>query len=172
MARGSSERNCELCGSEFKVFNAWLRNGNAGKFCSRSCAARVRPRPKQILSGVCAYCGASFERALNRRGKMMYCSIKCGTTASTPKKMNHPRWNGGSSDRSFSTRIAIREVSKGVTQCHDCHGPGPFDGHHVKSYSGHPELRNDPSNIVMLCIACHAKRHPEMKNFILSRSVM
>jgi len=49
--------------------------------------------------------------------------------------------------------------------CQDCKRFGRMRQatvvHHIKHYDEYPELALDNSNLISLCVACHAKRHPE-----------
>jgi hypothetical protein len=42
-------------------------------------------------------------------------------------------------------------------KCRECGQGGKLNGHHIKSYSKHPELKYDINNGITLCVQCHKK---------------
>lgn len=56
-------------------------------------------------------------------------------------------------------------------KCQECPCTDRKDlhAHHKKSWTTHPHLRFVLDNGITLCIRCHAKRHPEMKDFMLGK---
>ena len=175
MARGSVETKCEECGRQFHTFRAWLREGKAGKFCSRECAVRGRARRgRTMIQCICRECGAQFmiRRGAGRPG--IYCSISCktaheskariGTTHSHGLKGSlHPNWKGGISSRSYAARVAVNRRKRAVGKCERCGSTSNLVGHHVKPYAAFPELRELERNIEVLCTRCHLVEHSSNK---------
>jgi 5-methylcytosine-specific restriction endonuclease McrA len=81
---------------------------------------------------------------------------------------NHHKWNGGTSQRTYSVRKVIQDIIKERGKCEDCGATQQLQGHHIKSHSTEPTFRADPQNIQVLCRICHAEKHPRLKAFILS----
>jgi 5-methylcytosine-specific restriction endonuclease McrA len=82
--------------------------------------------------------------------------------------VNHPKWNGGSSTRTYASRKAISQMIAERGKCEDCNSVEDLQGHHIKSHSAAPALRADPTNIQVLCRVCHASKHPRLAAFILA----
>lgn len=168
--RGSSWRTCHLCGTTFKTYNAWLRGGKYGRYCSRKCSAKSQPRKAPtVCTSKCLECGVSFSRTKHRAGKMQYCSIGCMSKARgrAMRSEMHPKWNGGSSERAHSVRVAIRIAkARSTGRCEDCGSVGPLHGHHVEPHATAVARRDDVGNIRVLCVPCHRSKHPGMEKFI------
>lgn len=84
------------------------------------------------------------------------------------KGENHPNWKGGSSKRAYSSRKTIQAIIKERKKCEECGATDNLQGHHVKSHAVFLPGRADPDNIMVLCVVCHAKKHPNLEKFILS----
>lgn len=80
---------------------------------------------------------------------------------------NHPKWKGGISERPYKVRKTIERLLKESKECKDCKSKEALQGHHIIPYSTNPKLGCDVNNIEILCVYCHAKRHPDLKEFIL-----
>jgi uncharacterized Zn-finger protein len=72
--------NCIFCGKEFNVKPSALKKGR-GKYCSRACANKGRPKKPQTMSKKCEFCGKEFEAKISeiKRGWAKYCSLSCST---------------------------------------------------------------------------------------------
>lgn len=166
----SIEKKCEVCRKVFRVFFAWLRDGKAGKFCSRKCQhiGRKRKQPT-ILTAVCKECQKKFQRTKHRAGSMDFCSIKCMATArgKNMRGANHPGWNGGVSERSHLSRQIIRNRIKEIGKCERCGAMKYLQGHHKIHYSQNKELGENPNNVEILCSNCHATEHPQWNAMII-----
>lgn len=79
-------------------------------------------------------------------------------------------WKGGSTPErqrlyhSEEWKAVVREVyARDKYTCQRCGSPKRsargLHAHHVKSWAEHPELRQEPSNLVTLCNVCHAWVH-------------
>lgn len=89
---------------------------------------------------------------------------------------SHWNWKGGQS-MTIRKSIEYKDWRLAVFAKDDftCVGCGDNRGrnlqaHHILSFAEHPNLRFDVSNGTTLCKKCHAKLHPELKNYILSRA--
>lgn len=78
----------------------------------------------------------------------------------------NPRWKGGVSPvrQSMYARYAWKELSKAIYArdkniCQDCGETKNLIIHHKKSWSKFPELRFEPSNLIVICEKCHKKIH-------------
>jgi hypothetical protein len=163
--RGHTLLTCTSCGKEFSRPNAHIRSSTHS--CSRECARKVRvKKPKTMLELVCKKCGGAFQRRLGAGGTMEYCSIGCSTLATTPKREDHPNWKGGISARSHSTKSVIKKLIQSIGKCEKCGSTHSLQGHHKLPHSTHPELRDNPENIEVLCASCHSLEHPTLSNMI------
>lgn len=157
------ERPCELCK---RTFFAKSNGKTTKRFCSRRCAA-IASRAARITNTApalpCAGCGAPLANKSRR-----YCSVACyrqNSPRRRPDKRRHahravPR-KKGRTYRSNAVNTLLRMMVLEVGACQECGVTEFLQGHHVKPYATHPELRLDRSNILVLCRDCHARKHPE-----------
>ena len=54
---------------------------------------------------------------------------------------------------------ACKTVDEAGFWCQKCGTVNNLQHHHIKPRSTHPELLADPSNIILLCVRCHARVH-------------
>ena len=176
-------KNCNTCGKEFeKKPNVSKKNWANSKYCSRKCAniavgenRRYKlsdwlknngPRTHVMGSNhyrwkgglvkkKCLRCDGDFEVKWLRRETAMFCSIQC-----------HAKYrNKGLSSENSRIRVTKEYIEwrKNVFKrdnftCQLCGIKGvTLNADHIKSFSGHPELRFELSNGRTLCIACHKK---------------
>ena len=168
--RGSTELICSSCGKTFTRPNAHLRAKTLS--CSRECAQKARPKKeKTMLDKVCKVCEKPFQIRKGYSGTGDYCSIPCLAVARGKKLSgkNHHNWKGGVSNRTFSSRKAIRQKIALIGKCEMCGASDHLQGHHIAPYSNSPEKRDSLENIMCVCIRCHADLHPELKGMILSK---
>lgn len=97
--------------------------------------------------------------AEDKTGKWAYnTEQKAKQTKNTPKKENHPNWNGGSSNGEYGPEFTkeLKEVVKKIynNTCRLCNATGiELDIHHID----YDKLNNSRSNLVPLCKVCHGK---------------
>jgi len=163
--------NCAVCGEDFTRPAAWTvrRTGyKAGRFCSSKCAKKGQSHPpRTMISATCATCGNNFQYKKGLSGSHAYCSRKCawiGNGKNERGPRNHG-WKGGHS-RSHLCQGIIAAAKKAKGKCERCGSTENLHGHHKAHYSKAVELRTDPTNIEVLCSACHAKEHPVLANLI------
>lgn len=165
------DRICIQCGIEFRIFKCWIRTSNRGGiFCSTECRRKGRfHRPPVMIEYICAECGIFFKRRNGYNGTHTYCSNSCRATACGRRNggENHPNWKGGISERTHSTRMAIKRAVRERGKCERCGSTENLQGHHIERYSVAVDRRSDPSNIEVLCANCHAKEHPNVANMLL-----
>jgi HNH endonuclease len=167
--RGNITLICPACNKEFIIFKAHYRGGSNA--CSKECSAKIRPRKqKTFVNCTCKECNKQFQVKKYRENSALYCSKQCLANARGRKMAgeNHPLWNGGSSKRSYSSRKTINQIIKEKQCCEECGSKNSLQGHHIKSHSSHLPGRADPNNIQVLCVFCHAKKHPNLSKFILA----
>src|SRR5579862_5780633 len=163
--RGSVELTCSVCGTQFWRPKAHVRGVTTS--CSRRCALVAKPKtPPTLVSAVCKECGAAFQRAKHRAGKMQYCSPACRRKGAMPKGSSHPNWKGGIAERAHATRRLIKEQVRKIGACQRCGGADQLQGHHIRQHAHYPELRTTAENIEVLCAGCHADEHPTIERFI------
>lgn len=172
------QTKCIVCDSVFMTYPAWLRAGRM-KTCSYECCQKIkRRRPKVMISFTCQICNKIFSHRKGRENKGMFCSRRC-------MSISVFRASGGldveilpndgtakvAPRRSSSSQKFQRKIAKERGCCKDCGSTENLHAHHVKSYYGHPELRQDPDNIEVLCKFHHASRHPKSAAVIMSIGV-
>jgi len=158
-----------VCNTVFTRPNAHIRGTTHA--CSRLCSAKLKPKKQQtIYTYSCKECNKSFTKRKGAGGTHEFCSIKCSTIArgKLMRGPNHPKWNNGSSTRSYSVRKLITDIISQRGQCELCSSTTNLQGHHINSHSKYIPDRANPDNIQVLCVACHAKQHPNLAKFILS----
>lgn len=166
--RGSTTRICPVCQKQFSRPNAHFRGSTS--CCSYECSRKIRPRRKGvILKYTCRACGKSFQRRKGYSGPANYCSLKCSIKSTRKYGKEHPKWKGGITERQHSSRRAIKIRLERVSACERCGATKSLHGHHKKPYADFPELRDDPNNIEILCLHCHALEHPSVAGLMLSR---
>jgi Fe2+ or Zn2+ uptake regulation protein len=167
--RGHTTLMCAACGKIFTRPNAHIRGITHA--CSKQCSHKLKAhKPKTLLECTCKECGKQFQIRKGRGGTGEYCSVACAA-AQRGKNMrgpNHPKWNNGSSERSYASRKTIAQVVAERGRCEECGVIEDLQGHHAKSHSSTPALRADPNNIQVLCKICHAGKHPRLAKFILA----
>jgi endogenous inhibitor of DNA gyrase (YacG/DUF329 family) len=170
-------KKCIVCGKlsyRKKLSEAKRKNW---KFCSRSCHTRycnyLRRNPAK--KKYCFYCKKSFKARTKRELKYRFCSQKCSVlflnqTEEQRKRVslrssgqNSNFWKGGIT----STNVLIRNSVKYSRwraevfeidnyTCWICNQwGGILRAHHLKRFSGYPELRFEISNGLTLCDFCH-----------------
>jgi len=167
--RGKITLVCPACTKEFQIFKAHYRGKTNA--CSKECSHKIKTiKPRTLIDRICKECGKAFQTRKGRGGTGDYCSIPCMATARGRKMAgpNHPKWNGGSSERTYKSRRVIADVVKERGKCEECGATNDLQGHHVKSHSQHPVERTNPDNIQVLCRICHSTKHPKLAQFILS----
>lgn len=158
-------RICVVCGSRFRFRVCWIRNERSGIYCSRKCQAVGRPKNKSnkiVLS--CEVCGNEFSVKPYRGNTARFCSIRCmsvwrGRILRGPFS---PRWKGGVSKRTYSSRRIIRAAITEIGRCQRCGATTNLHGHHIVPWKDNRELREDRNSIMVLCRECHSSVHPEL----------
>lgn len=158
---GKVQKTCKEC----KIFFVGRRD-RPSVFCSRNCADKGRFHFNHLIEKKCLVCGNIYKIKKYRKLISFYCSIECRRQR-MPAKERHPNWKGGISQRPFKARKVINDLLKEIKSCQECGRKNNLQGHHIFSYSKHPDLIDKKENIIILCIRCHAKKHPEFSNFIL-----
>lgn len=151
---------CFRCKKEF-----YARKDRLGKFCSRSCGSAFKPKVYLRIWKKCEVCSSDFEIKRYRKDSALYCSVGCRRKR-MPAKESHPRWKGGL-DRTWESKALIKKLIKEKGKCEECNSKNELQGHHIVEYSKNKVLGNEITNIKILCIQCHAKKHPQISNFIL-----
>lgn len=77
------------------------------------------------------------------------------------------KWTSGKTTCSRCTGFRPKEVLKAQRdavardgKCVECGRAEHLHGHHILSYRERPDLGADLSNIIALCVDCHAVKHP------------
>ena len=156
---GKLLRKCERCDKEF-----YSRRDRLGKYCSKSCVSK-KPGKSFKLKMICSVCSNEFTVKRYRKYSALYCSVECRRKR-MPSKENHPRWKGGI-NRTWESKVLIKKLIKMRNKCELCGSIEKLQGHHIVPYSVDESLRSCENNIQILCIKCHANKHPDIEKFIL-----
>lgn len=118
------------------------------------------PNHKPPKFKTCDYCGKEF-RLKHTKAKTVFCSMKCMGLARVGP--NNKQWIGGS-DRRSPYAVKYRDWRKAVferdgSKCIVCSATEQLEGHHIKSWALHPDLRFVVSNGQTLCKSCHYAAH-------------
>lgn len=156
---GKLKKTCLHCSKEFLA-----RKDRPGKYCSMSCASKQKPHKKYRIKLKCKECSNEFEVKRYRAKSARFCSRKCLAInrGLRMRKEKHPKWKGGITHRPFQIR-KLNELKKiEIGKCEICGNQENLQAHHRHGYM------IDSSEIQILCLDCHAKQHPRLKNFIRS----
>lgn len=166
VSKGRVKLVCPQCQQEFVTFlSVATRPGT--HCCSMRCEHQMHPRrPKQRVRLICAHCSAPFDVIPKRANTARYCSRACANAHQVGENAaNYKHGESGARSSSYRTAIAIRVREEGC--CERCGATENLHGHHIKSFAEYPELRNNPSNIEVLCGSCHAAEHPNQANMLI-----
>ena len=160
------------CGNCKKAFETYLSVAKRGPIhaCSLSCARALFPSKKRERTNMeCEVCGGAFEVVKGRSGdgrkpKARFCSIACKNRKL--RGSGHPLYiDGRTRDRAQFRKVMNKRVRE-EGRCQECGATGYLHAHHIKPYATHPELRGEPSNIIVLCPPCHANKHPNQASHL------
>lgn len=165
VSKGRVKLVCPQCKQEFVTFLSIAKRPGT-HCCCWACEIRLHPRkPRLRVVKQCLNCGKDFEVAVGRKNKASYCSRPCANIYQRGE--NAANYKHGKSD------LPRRNSRKVILQCIAAHGccarcgaTDNLQGHHIKSYAKFPDLRNEPTNIEVLCGNCHATEHPAWANMI------
>jgi len=149
--------SCKMCGGEFYARPDDIDAGR-GLYCSPKCygAARTSARleRKRQHPFICQGCGKVFIDQSRNFPKRQFCSNQCRAKASRQavKAKGKRKWK----HRKWSRAVILRDKA-----CARCGARENLQAHHIKSFQRHPELRDDISNGVALCVYCHHSQHPK-----------
>lgn len=150
--------NCKNCGVEFiEHKNSYNRRNGNGTFCSLECKSDHGTVEKD-----CKICGETFsaKKALVENNKGKYCSRGCYYIAETKE---------GTNIRDTQEYNEWRKSVKNRDECCvECGSTENLHAHHIIPVSEDKDKATDISNGEALCDSCHANKHPEISNLILS----
>lgn len=71
---------------------------------------------------------------------------------------------GSGAQRNMPEYIAWRTAvfERDSYTCQACGDKKRLNAHHIKTWTGYPDLRFDLTNGITLCFSCHAKKHPHI----------
>lgn len=164
---------CAGCGKEFVS----ARRGKSRlKCCSPECVLLTSSGPRNanwlggMVSLICEQCGAPFKVKLHEAKIAKYCSLRCTGLAVLGDRS--PNWRGGGSGTSYSKTWARSVRESAGNRCQMCGtDKGEMHAHHILSRAEYPDLRNDPSNGMCLCVSCHMAVHHEAQPLQLVMAV-
>jgi hypothetical protein len=155
------------------VFPYLASHGKLQKYCSEECFYKATA-PK-FITATCQSCGQEFTYRYHPRNhgkarageERKYCSKKCmgAAYAKIRKGAGNPVWAGGKSLARRRAHKVILQAVRSIGKCEECGSTSQLQGHHVIPVCVNPDLVDDPRNIKVLCLDCHAKQHPDMHFF-------
>jgi len=188
----SETHNCKYCGNDF------LANKKKRKFCSQLCANRnnrnadkapVNHYKGEIVSLKCDHCDKEFSRlkCQVKRNKFSFCSEKCKNLGMTKGRLHN--YKGG---QSLSVTIRVSKkysdwrksvFDKNGECCYECGSEENLEIHHVVEQSDiikKYDIKNiedaksckelwDINNGQVLCVHCHADKHPDYRGLFKLR---
>lgn len=161
------KKHCAYCSKEFFLKP---KKNRPGKFCSQECQRKGRNfKTAPLVKGSCSNCKKEFTQPQWWKSPAKFCSIQC---MSIVRGMNmrgekHPFWKGG------DVRTGIERLRKKllneIKNCQRCGSSEKLQIHHKISVSSRPDLANDPENVEVICVSCHAIEHPEYEGMLLRK---
>lgn len=154
---GQVTLNCEWCGDTYTKHEC---EADESRFCSAECKGAYGGTKTRVerINIACDTCGEQFEVLPHRKGTARFCSNECYAKGREVRSFPYgPEWNEGKRN-SIRQRDEFKCQKCGVTQ--DEH----LDEHESKLHVHHitpartfedSKKRNDPSNLISLCIRCH-----------------
>lgn len=85
-------QTCKTCGKTFEAEVSQVEQGK-GLYCSRSCSAKARSKPPQLITKHCEWCHQPFQVGGKRNKKVRCCSRSCAAyhhAATHPRKCTDP----------------------------------------------------------------------------------
>lgn len=170
-------RTCLVCGTEFRIYMAWLRDGRGGQFCSRACQAKgAKHRPKTMFVFSCKECGQQFERRKGQEHVAVYCSRRCKNVANgkmckgTQLGPQRARKTHGMVNPRVHLGLELiewaRKVRRRDGKCCRCGSKQSLQAHHMIPVCEAPLLALCVENGETLCADCHAKEHPQQAGML------
>jgi 5-methylcytosine-specific restriction endonuclease McrA len=140
---------------------------------ARKRGLELKGKRRNSVCVVCAHCGKEFLTAyctmnsINPKTgqirRRQYCSGECRRLASCkPEELKTDK------TRLKEWRLKVLERDGYICQKCGCKRKRLLQAHHRRSKEECPESIYDVDNGETLCVYCHTKEHPKLKNFILS----
>lgn len=192
---GKIINKCQACG---KSYNVWPHLADKSKYCSKECHYHPKQIKKyckscnkEFVSAIsldrsfcsrlcydttnikmhlnCVICAKGFTVQKCFENVRKCCSKECRKLQykNYPKGPKHHLYKD-KDKRSPAVQQVIKELKKIKGACENCGTKKHLQGHHIIKYSERPDLGDDPNNIKILCIDCHALEHPELKELFKS----
>jgi len=185
------QKTCAICNNVFEAID------KKTKYCSTICRSRSGNKKQKNkrdaeyipLIKNCTVCGESFTAARNLGDKQKYCSLVCKTSAMQSKQSYKDYLKEYNKDYREENKEVLSKLAyewhdndyfggnkkhvleRDNHQCVNC-GYAHYLHVHHKDGSGKSEKpNNDMSNLITLCMACHARVHQSEKNGIDYNSI-
>ena len=174
---------CSYCKKKIYVYPRNLKKKKL--YCSYKCKSESQKIEKVKL--ICHFCNKEYDvyASYLKVRISKFCSVKCRSKYNSKYKTgeNSTGWKGGKSSLSHRLRAGKKwkEWRKKVFErdnytCNICNGrskikkPIILHPHHIKRFSGFPELRFVVKNGMTVCIDCHKKIHKENNLWDISKT--
>lgn len=115
----------------------------------------------------CERCGIFCKKPSWWRSENKFCSIQCMSIirGKNTSGSAHYNWKGG--DNRTGSHTICKRIKKEIGKCQKCDSKENLQIHHKIKVSERPDLASDPKNIEIICVQCHAKKHPEFEGMLL-----
>lgn len=166
---------CKVCGKTQQVIPA---RAKTYKCCSRACAGKAHSEKLQGSANpkwregprvrICQHCGKEVKwngvTPYSTFKTQKFCSKKCADVGGFRYRgAEHWKFKPDARRRSRGQKHhawANAVISRDNATCRECGASGiELHAHHIKPFSTHPELREEVSNGITLCHACHWAAH-------------
>ena len=154
--------SCGLCGDEFDVKPSVADDR---RFCSREClGSATRPnREKKKVSVECDVCSDKFEVWPYRVESVKTCSLDCRAEymSDIMRELDNPDIRKTREYRKWREAVFDK-----CNSCAECGATSSLNAHHIVPISEDESMATDVDNGKLLCVDCHAQKHPEIEELI------
>lgn len=169
---------CNNCGEDFSKYKRRAERSDAD-LCSQECREEYWSNnisPEIDTSGEsieldCSYCDNTITKPKSRTlFDKTFCDKDCYGDWLSENNVGeeHPQYTGGPAEK-FTVYEKRKIFERDDYTCQDCGSGGEqLNAHHIEPASENPSKVHDINNGVTLCVECHAERHPNLRNLILS----
>lgn len=153
------DKVCQQCDESYTVLPS---QSQRSKFCSKECQLESTWESVSNTEVVsCGFCDDTFEAPVSF--EQVYCSVDCKA-----KDMRYLPESERDIRKTREYRQWKQDVRSEYEVCQDCGAEDNLHAHHETEVEEDEEAAFDVDNGILLCVDCHAKRHPEISAFVKS----
>lgn len=152
---------CANCGELYYKIKKHIQH-HKNHFCGRDCVSEFNNKQQTVT---CATCDKKFDIKRHRVKEYNFCSRQCKEIAQSHKGgrlLNCGKPNGETSHRV----IALASHGEKCELCGYDKFVNLLDSHHID----HDRSNFDPSNLMVLCVMCHAAETRGLISFDVNRN--